>query len=78
MSDDSVAKRYPANPRELILKPLLDYVIELCNKYNRRAGKTFPIMMRIKSVGKMLKISSPMFNIKFNILYWYIPYLTSR
>ena len=36
-----------------ILKPLLDYTIMLCNKYNRRAGMTFPIMMRIKSVGKM-------------------------
>lgn len=36
-----------------VLKPLFNYVIELCNKYNRRAGVTFPIMMRIKSVGKM-------------------------
>jgi len=36
-----------------VLKPLLDYIIELCDKYNRRAGKTFPIMIRIKSVGKM-------------------------
>jgi len=36
-----------------ILKPLMDYVIMLCNKYNRRSGITFPIMMRIKSVGKM-------------------------
>lgn len=36
-----------------ILKPLLDYVIMLCKKYNRKPGKSFPIMMRIKSVGKM-------------------------
>jgi len=36
-----------------ILKPLLDYIIMLCKKYNRTPGKTFPIMMRIKSVGKM-------------------------
>mgnify|MGYP003306020178 FL=1 len=36
-----------------ILKPLLDYVIMLCKKYDRKPGKSFPIMMRIKSVGKM-------------------------
>jgi len=36
-----------------VLKPLLNYVIEMCNKYNRTTGITFPIMMRIKSVGKM-------------------------
>ena len=32
---------------------MLNYVIEMCNKYNRTTGITFPIMMRIKSVGKM-------------------------
>jgi len=30
-----------------------DYVIKMCDKYNRTTGITFPIMMRIKSVGKM-------------------------
>ncbi len=36
-----------------VLKPLLNYVIKMCDKYNRTTGITFPIMMRIKSVGKM-------------------------
>ena len=36
-----------------VLKPLLDYTIMLCKKYNRKPGKTFPIMIRIKSVGKI-------------------------
>ena len=36
-----------------IIKPLYDKIIELCNKYNRRIGISFPLTIRIKSIAKM-------------------------
>ena len=36
-----------------ILKPLLSHIEELCEKYNRKSGIKFPIVIRIKSVGNM-------------------------
>ena len=36
-----------------ILEPLFLYTKSLCEKYNRKSGPFFPIMFRIKSVGKM-------------------------
>ena len=36
-----------------IIKPLYNKIIELCNKYNRRIGISFPLTIRIKSIAKM-------------------------
>ena len=36
-----------------IIKPLHNKIIELCNKYNRRIGISFPLTIRIKSIAKM-------------------------
>ena len=36
-----------------VINPLIKHVIGLCKKYNRKSGPFFPIMFRIKSVGKM-------------------------
>jgi sulfatase maturation enzyme AslB (radical SAM superfamily) len=36
-----------------ILNPLINYIIQLCKKYNRRIGISFPLTIRIKSVAKM-------------------------
>ena len=37
-----------------VLKPLLDYIIEMATKHNRRFSPvTFPVMLRLKSIGQM-------------------------
>jgi sulfatase maturation enzyme AslB (radical SAM superfamily) len=37
-----------------VLKPLLNYIIEVAMKYNRRfSPRTFPVMLRLKSIGQM-------------------------
>ena len=37
-----------------VLKPLLDYIIEMAMKYNRRFSPVkFPVMLRLKSIGQM-------------------------
>lgn len=37
-----------------VLKPLLNYIIEMASKYNRRFSPvTFPVMLRLKSIGQM-------------------------
>lgn len=36
-----------------ILKPLQEYVIRLCKKYDRKLGKFYPLTLRIKSIAEM-------------------------
>ena len=36
-----------------ILQPLISHIISLCKKYKRKIGPHFPIMLRVKSIGKM-------------------------
>ena len=37
-----------------VLKPLLNYIIEMATKHNRRFSPvTFPVMLRLKSIGQM-------------------------